>query len=306
MLHQPGIRGALPVPELPEVEVVRRGLAGHTLGRRVESVTVSHSRTMRRQPGGSAEFVAALTGRTITGSGRRGKFMWLTTDDPALVLTAHLGMSGQFRIDGDEHRHARVRFQLGGPEGSHQLWFVDQRTFGWLAAEAMCPGQLGRSGQAALVPTSVAAIAADLFDPDFDLPATVARMHSRAVAIKRQLLDQGVISGIGNIYADESLWRARIHPTTPGSRIPVPRLRALLRVASEVLQESLAAGGTSFDALYVNVNGESGYFGRGLDVYGRQGNPCPRCRTPIRREAFANRSSHYCPACQRPAAARGG
>jgi formamidopyrimidine-DNA glycosylase len=287
------------VPELPEVEVVRRGLAGHTIGRRIESVIVSHERTMRRQLGGAPEFVGALTGRTVTGSGRRGKFLWLTTDDPSVVLVAHLGMSGQFRIDGDQHRHARAQFRLRGGDGTHNLWFVDQRTFGWLAATELCQGQLGRSGVAAMVPTPAADIAVDVIDPDFDPAAIARRMHARPVAVKRQLLDQELASGIGNIYADESLWRSRIHPMTPGSHISVARLQALLVTAAEVLAESLAAGGTSFDSLYVNVNGESGYFGRGLDVYGREGLPCSRCGTPVRRESFANRSSHFCPACQR-------
>lgn len=291
------------MPELPEVEVVRRGLAGHAVGWRIVAVSVSHPRATRRQPGGAVEFCDLLRERTITGTGRRGKFLWLRTDDPDLVLAAHLGMSGQFRVAAvgadPGFRHARVRLDLQGPQGSRSLWFVDQRTFGWVAAEPMVPGRVGRAGVAPPVPASVRDIAVDLLDPDFDEAAVAARMHARAVAIKRQLLDQEIVAGIGNIYADESLWRAGIHPETPGDRIGLRRMRGLLRAAADVLGESLAAGGTSFDSLYVNVNGESGYFGRGLNAYGREDQPCPRCASPIRRVSFANRSSHFCPACQR-------
>lgn len=285
--------------------MVRRGLDRHVVGRTIASVVVTHPRTVRRQPGGAAQFAALLVGRAFTGTGRRGKFLWLATDDPDLVLSAHLGMSGQFRVlpagaQDPDFRHARAQLELLGPEGpTSTLWFVDQRTFGWVAAEPVVAGRVGRGTLAPLVPESVRDIAVDLLDPDFDELAVARRMHAREVAIKRQLLDQGIIAGIGNIYADESLWRAGIHPETPGDRISLRRMRGLLRDAADVLGESLAAGGTSFDSLYVNVNGESGYFGRGLNAYGRAGAPCPRCGTPIRRVAFANRSSHFCPACQR-------
>lgn len=285
------------MPELPEVEVVRRGLASHVLGRQVLDVGISHPRTVRRQPGGADEFVALLRGRQFLSAQRRGKFLWLATDAPGLALAAHLGMSGQFRVGG-EHKHARVRIELGGRVDS-TLWFVDQRTFGWVAMQDLVPSAVPGADPELLVPEAVRDIAVDLFDPLFDDAAIAGRMHARPVAVKRQLLDQSLLSGIGNIYADESLWRARINPATPGNRVSVARLGQLMAAAREVLEESLAAGGTSFDSLYVNVNGTSGYFSRGLAVYGRADQPCPRCATPIRRVAFANRSSHFCPSCQR-------
>jgi formamidopyrimidine-DNA glycosylase len=301
------------MPELPEVEVVRRGLAANVLGARIESTSVLHPRTVRRQPGGAEEFGGLLRGRTLVGTGRRGKFLWLSTDDPDLVLAAHLGMSGQFRIDapspghrsqgsdrdpreptggtGATHRHARARLVLG----SRCLWFIDQRTFGWLAAT---PVHLEPTGLA--VPVPVSGIAPDPTEPGFDARRTARAMRTHRVEVKRLLLDQSIVSGIGNIYADEALWRAGVHPRRRADRLPLGALAGVLDEAVTVMAESLAQGGTSFDSLYVNVNGESGYFGRGLAVYGRAGQLCSRCATPIVRERFMNRSSHFCPRCQKP------
>jgi formamidopyrimidine-DNA glycosylase len=297
------------MPELPEVEVVRRGLAAHVLDQQVHAVEVRHPRAVRRQAEGSAYFESVLTGRTLTGTGRRGKFLWLVTDDPDLVLAAHLGMSGQFRVDsvpggpavgiggeGDDltgapHRHARASFDLG----ERQLWFLDQRTFGWLAA---CPVVADPRGVP--VPDLVREIAPDPTDPAFDVRAVARSMRGHRVEVKRLLLAQTLVSGIGNIYADEALWAAGVHPRRRADRLSVATLVGVLERATAVMAASLAEGGTSFDSLYVNVNGESGYYGRGLAVYGRAGLPCPRCGTPIVRERFMNRSSHFCPACQRP------
>jgi formamidopyrimidine-DNA glycosylase len=299
------------MPELPEVEVVRRGLAAHVVGDTISSVEVHHPRSVRRQPGGAGELAGLLTGRTLTGTGRRGKFLWLATDDPDLVLAAHLGMSGQFRVDdagavppgllmgpsdpadqpGGAHRHARACFDLG----ARRLWFVDQRTFGWVAAAPVVEDRQGIA-----VPVMVASIAPDPTEAVFDAAGVARALRTHRVEVKRLLLDQSVVSGIGNIYADEALWRAGVHPRRRADRLAATTLRAVLGHASAVMAESLAEGGTSFDSLYVNVNGESGYYGRGLAVYGRAGLPCPRCGTPIARERFMNRSSHFCPACQRP------
>jgi formamidopyrimidine-DNA glycosylase len=299
------------MPELPEVEVVRRGLADHVTGARIEGIDVAHPRAVRRQVGGADAFVGLLTGRTVTGTGRRGKFLWLATDDPELVLAAHLGMSGQFRVDdprsgwpvdlGDQasaasaagapHPHARVRFDLG----TRQLWFLDQRTFGWVAAAPVVTDPYG-----VLVPDLARAIAPDPTEASFDARAVARAMRTHRVEVKRLLLDQSLVSGIGNIYADEALWRAGVHPRRRADRLPLGRLVAVLDAASAVMAEALAQGGTSFDSLYVNVNGESGYFGRGLQVYGRAGLPCSRCGGPVVRERFMNRSSHACPTCQRP------
>lgn len=277
------------MPELPEVEVVRAGLETAVSGRTVSSARVGNPRSVRRHLAGPADFEAQLPERTFAIPRRRGKFLWLPfADGDALV--AHLGMSGQFRLDDPEapllpHTHVVLGFTDGGP----QLRFVDQRTFGglWLS-----PGGAG-------IPSELGHIAPDLFEPGLDLSALVRSVRRRHSTIKRILLDQTVVSGIGNIYADEALWQAGVHPETPADRMSAGRIRRVLEAARAVMAEALTQGGTSFDKLYVNVNGSSGYFARSLNAYGREGLPCPRCGTPIRRVAFANRSSHFCPRCQR-------
>ena len=275
------------MPELPEVEVVRAGLERHVVGRAVERVEVLHPRPVRRDPRGPEGFAAALAGRRLTAARRRGKYLWLPLDDGDALL-AHLGMSGQLLVqprDAAAERHLRVRLVLDGPR---ELRFVDQRMFGGLSLSA---------GGADL-PPEIAHIARDPMDPAFDDTAFVARLRRRTSGVKRLLLDQGLVSGIGNIYADESLWRARLHGDRPGDRLTARQARELLGHVRAVMGEALAQGGTSFDALYVNVNGESGYFDRSLDAYGQEGRPCRRCATPVRRVAFTNRSSFYCPRCQ--------
>jgi formamidopyrimidine-DNA glycosylase len=274
------------VPELPEVETVRDGLERHVVGRTISSVEVLHPRPVRRDHRGPAGFAAALTGRRIEGARRRGKYLWLPLDNGDALL-GHLGMSGQLVLQPPgtpDERHLRVRFDLGDLE----LRFVDQRMFGGLAV----------SEGGAELPPEIAHIARDPFDPEFDDDAFVARVRRRTAGIKRLLLDQGLISGIGNIYADEALWRARIHGDRPGDRLRPVEIRRVLAEARAVMGAALVAGGTSFDALYVNVNGESGYFDRSLHVYGREGEACDRCGTPIRRVEFMNRSSYFCPHCQ--------
>lgn len=277
------------MPELPEVEVVRSGLAAVLPGRSIAAVTVHHPRPVRRHVAGADDFATSLVGRRFAEPRRRGKFMWLPFVDGD-ALMAHLGMSGQFRLDEPGSPlppQCRVEFAFadGGPE----LRFADQRMFGglWLS-----PG-------GAELPVEVAHIARDLFDPELDRDALVADIRRRKSGIKRVLLNQTVVSGIGNIYADESLWRARLHYETPADSLSRHRVLELLAAATEVMGEALAAGGTSFDALYVNVNGSSGYFGRALAVYGREDLPCPRCGRAIVREPFMNRSSFRCPNCQR-------
>ena len=274
------------MPELPEVEVVRRGLATHLRGRHVEQVTVLHPRPVRSHPGGPDGFAAALTGRRVDDIRRRGKYLWWVVGEDALVV--HLGMSGQFRINrpGDEHvRHTRLLVAL---DDGTELRFVDQRMFGgldWRPGAAECP---------------VPHVALDPFDADYDEGQVSAKLRARRTGVKRALLDQRLVSGVGNIYADESLWRARLHFDTPTDSLTQTTSRAVLRAAREVMEEALAQGGTSFDSLYVNVNGQSGYFSRSLAAYGREDAPCPRCGTPIVRRAFMNRSSYFCPRCQRP------
>ncbi|WP_311449657.1 bifunctional DNA-formamidopyrimidine glycosylase/DNA-(apurinic or apyrimidinic site) lyase [Rothia mucilaginosa] len=355
------------MPELPEVETVRAGIADHSLGRPVRAVRVVDARSLRRHLPGPAHFEAALTGRTLRGAYRRGKYLWLTLSeadgtlaDEALVV--HLGMSGQLLVrdepgedsgsdsggdSGNESearaafdeqpRHLRVALELGpvgatsaaGATGGaastnrantgQRLLFVDQRIFGGMflsplvpdvpaavAANEVAPGELGQSEvpERFLVPEAVKHIARDPLDEFFD-PAAVRRKFLRTSSgIKKVLLDQSVISGVGNIYADEALWRARLHYAKPARTLSAAQTRELLEAVTQVLRESLAAGGTSFDALYVNVLGESGYFERSLNAYGRAGEPCHRCaeagRTTLMvREPFQNRSSYRCPHCQR-------
>jgi formamidopyrimidine-DNA glycosylase len=278
------------VPELPEVEVVRAGLARHVVGATVTSVDVLHPRPVRRDPRGPAGFAAALTGRRIEDARRRGKYLWLPLDSGDALL-GHLGMSGQLLVQpprSQPEKHLRVRIGLSGAADDRELRFVDQRMFGGLSVSA---------GGAEL-PPEIAHIARDPLDPEFDDDLFVVRVRRRSSGIKRQLLDQGLISGVGNIYADEALWRARLHGERPGERLTRAQVRELLGHARDVMNEALGQGGTSFDALYVNINGESGYFDRSLHAYGREGEPCDRCGAPMRRVAFMNRSSYFCPVCQ--------
>lgn len=293
------------MPELPEVEVVRRGLHAHVPGRVVDRVDVRHPRSVRRHEAGAADFAARLRGRRLGDAERRGKYLWVVlaegsgaarrADPPGEALLVHLGMSGQMLVQPPEAPpETHLRVAIGFADGGPALRFVDQRTFGGLAVVPLVDDTHGRR-----VPGPVAHIALDPLDPDFDARATARRIRRSGSAVKRLLLDQRIVSGIGNIYADEALWRAGLHGERPGDSVPLGRAADLLGHAAEVMREALGAGGTSFDALYVNVNGQSGYFDRSLAAYGQQGHPCPRCGTPIRRTAFMNRSSHFCPRCQR-------
>ncbi len=275
------------MPELPEVEVVRQGLERHVAGRTIGKVTVLHPRAVRRHLAGLADFEDALAGRRIEGARRRGKYLWLPVGEDALL--AHLGMSGQLLV-GDPARplspHVRAVFTFtdDGPD----LRFTDQRTFGHLL---FAPG-------GADLPRPIAHIAPDPLEPAFDEAAFAAALRRRRTGVKRALLDQSLISGVGNIYADEALWRARLHWARATDTLTRPEIARLVASVREVMTTALAAGGTSFDSLYVNVNGESGYFDRSLAVYGQEGLPCPRCGTPVRRDSFMNRSAYTCPRCQ--------
>ena len=277
------------MPEGPEVEVVRLGLERGVVGRRFAEVVVHHPRAVRRHLAGAVDFSALLAGRRVDRAVRRGKYVWLALDSGD-ALVGHLGMSGQLLVvppDKPAETHLRVRFTFD--DGGRELRFVDQRTFGGLFVVA---------GGADDVPPVLAHIARDPLDPEFDVEAFVTRLRSRRTGVKRALLDQTVVSGVGNIYADESLWRSRLHFARATDTLPRPAARRLAEDLREVLAEALRAGGTSFDALYVSTEGVSGLFERELEVYGRTGEPCRRCGTPIRRDAFMNRSSFSCPRCQ--------
>ncbi|GAA3602524.1 bifunctional DNA-formamidopyrimidine glycosylase/DNA-(apurinic or apyrimidinic site) lyase [Agrococcus terreus] len=286
------------MPELPEVEVVRAGLSPAVDGARVEAVEVLDARSVARHDGDPADFEAALVGRTLVLPERRGKFLWIPVAEgdegaPRRALLAHLGMSGQMLLrepGAPADRHTRIRLVLDQPQhGSVEVRFADQRLFGGLAVRPLVDG----------VPDQASHIAIDPVDARFDAAAVARRLRRRRQGVKAALLDQTLVSGIGNIYADEALWRSRLHYATPAERLTQARALALLGDVRDVLDLALAEGGTSFDAQYVNVNGQAGYFAHSLNAYGRGGQPCPRCGTTMVREPWANRSSHRCPRCQR-------
>ncbi len=277
------------MPELPEVEVVRRGLQAHIAGRTITAVQVRHPRAVRRHEPGAADLTARLIGAHITGTDRRGKYLWLTLGTE-VALVVHLGMSGQMLLGPlDRTEHLRIAATL---DDGTALSFVDQRTFGgWQLADLV-------SVDGSTVPGPVAHIARDPLDPRFDRDAVVTVLRRKHSEIKRQLLDQTVVSGIGNIYADEALWRAGVNGARVAGKLTRRQLGDVLDAAAEVMREALGQGGTSFDSLYVNVNGQSGYFDRSLNVYGRESHNCRRCGAVIRRDKFMNRSSFSCPRCQ--------
>jgi formamidopyrimidine-DNA glycosylase len=282
------------MPELPEVEVVRRGLEALAVGRVVERVRVLHPRPVRRHLLGPLDFEGRVTGRRMVAARRRGKYFWLALDNGDALL-CHLGMSGQMLVQprsAPAELHLRVVLEL---DDGRDVRFVDQRMFGGLL--------VAESG--ADLPAEIAHIGRDPLDPEFDDEAFRLALKRRKTGVKRALLDQSLVSGVGNIYADEALWAARLHFARPTETLRRPEVERLLAEVRAVMDRALAEGGTSFDALYVNVNGESGYFDRSLAVYGQEGRPCPRCGFPIRRDAFMNRSSFTCPHCQpRPRRAR--
>ncbi|QKW09435.1 bifunctional DNA-formamidopyrimidine glycosylase/DNA-(apurinic or apyrimidinic site) lyase [Streptomyces sp. NA04227] len=309
------------MPELPEVEVVRRGLARWVAHREVRDAEVLHPRAVRRHLAGGADFVQRLTGARFEEPRRRGKYLWLPVETAreaesghadtgvetardaeaahadsgtaAFSVLAHLGMSGQLLVQPEsapDEKHLRIRVRFTDDLGT-ELRFVDQRTFGGLSLH---------ENTAEGLPDVIAHIARDPLDPAFDDEAFLTALRRRRTTVKRALLDQSLISGVGNIYADEALWRAKLHYDRPTATLTRPKSAELLGHVREVMTAALAVGGTSFDSLYVNVNGESGYFERSLDAYGREDEPCRRCGTPMRRRPWMNRSSYFCPRCQRP------
>ena len=299
------------MPELPEVEVVRHGLEPAVTGARIDAVAVLDERSLRRHVGPSEDFVERLTGATLLGAVRRGKFLWLpiasADGGPREALVAHLGMSGQVllrAVDAEASALTRVRFALTHPlHGPLRVDFVDQRIFGSMAIDGLLPTPDGAAAgygmPLASIPSQVAHIARDPLDPAFDERLYRRRLAAKRTTVKRALLDQSLISGIGNIYADEALWAARVHYDQPTETLSARKSGELLAEVRTVLRRALVEGGTSFDAQYVNVNGASGYFSHSLRAYGQQGRPCGRCGRLIVREQFMNRGSHFCPRCQR-------
>lgn len=283
------------MPELPEVETVRRGLAEHLLGRTLVRARVHHPRVHRQHPAGGRDLCRMLSGQKVVGAERRGKYLWLPLESQGAML-AHLGMSGQFRVTDEPltaHLHRRFDAEL---DDGRWLTFLDQRTFGGVGWDLLVPDRTGTRD----VPARWRHVAADPFEAGFDQQSVSRSMRRSLSEVKRLLLDQDVVSGVGNIYADEALWRAKTHPRRTGRSLASARLALVLDRARDVMAEALVQGGTSFDSLYVNINGESGYFERSLAVYGREDLPCVRCGAPIRRLNFTNRSSYVCLRCQRP------
>lgn len=280
------------MPELPEVEVVRAGLEPALVGSLIDSVTVFDARSLKRHDARRGDFVGLLAGRQVLSAERRGKFMWFPLDSGDALVT-HLGMSGQVllrSLDAPVDRHLRIQLLVSHPaQGQLNVNFVDQRIFGSMAIDELVDG----------VPSQALHIALDPLDPAFDDEAFVMKLRKRHTGVKRALLDQNLISGVGNIYADEALWAAKLHFDKPADSITKLKARELLEEVRQVLRKALAEGGTSFDAQYVNVNGASGYFAQSLNAYGQQGKLCVRCGAEIRRVSFMNRGSHFCPRCQR-------
>ena len=287
------------MPELPEVEVVRAGLEPVVTGATITSVSVFDERSLRRHDGPSEDFVQRLAGSAFGAPQRRGKFMWIPltprerVEPVETALVVHLGMSGHVLLRDQSTDDLRTRIRIDLDDG-HRLNFVDQRIFGSMAIDELVPTDQGET-----VPSAVAHIARDPLDVHFDDARFMSRLAKRSTGIKRALLDQTLVSGIGNIYADEALWGARIHYDQPTGSLSVAKMRRLLAEVRAVFHQALAEGGTSFDEQYKNVNGASGYFEHSLKAYGQQGEPCQRCGRPIVREQFMNRGSHFCPHCQR-------
>lgn len=279
------------MPELPEVETVRRGLVKLVKGYTITAAQDLHPRALKPE---SIAPLRSINGAKIIDLNRRGKFLWFVLDRPQ-VLVAHLGMSGQFLINQNGHpqaKHVRAKFDLSKQIRKRELVFNDQRTFGWVSVEETTDG----------IPSSAQHIAKDPFDPQFDRNETINKFAKRNIRIKTALLNQEIMSGVGNIYADETLWRAKVHPEISTADLSKKKIASIIDFATEVMQEAIAKGGTSFDDLYINVNGESGFFEQALAAYGRTDEPCHRCGTPIRRITFGARSSHFCPRCQRKSA----
>jgi formamidopyrimidine-DNA glycosylase len=309
------------MPELPEVETVRAGLAPSLTGAKVDSIEILDVRSLKRHAGGPADFVHTLTGRRILGVVRRGKFLWMPLEaregDPAhapIALVGHLGMSGQMLLRNPGHaddKLTRVIVHATELDGTKtEFRFVDQRIFGSLAIDLLVPTSDGAQGGYShgvaagqswenLIPQSAAHIARDPLDPHFDAAKFLAKLRTKNTGIKRAILDQNLISGVGNIYADESLWQSKLHYDQSANSLSVAKAKELLAAIGDILAAAVKVGGTSFDEQYKNVNGESGYFEISLNAYGRTGTECNRCGTPIQRDSWANRGSHFCPRCQR-------
>jgi formamidopyrimidine-DNA glycosylase len=288
------------MPELPEVETVRAGLAEFITGATIDDVEIFDARSLKRHRPGPNDFATTLVGSKIVSVVRRGKFLWMPLNASPLALVGHLGMSGQMLVrtpDFEPDKLTRVILHFTAKGGKkYQMRFVDQRIFGSLAIDELI-STADETGES--IPTTAAHIARDPLDQHFDMASVIAKLRKRSAGIKKILLDQQLMSGVGNIYADEALWRARLHYDQPTNSLSVAKTKELINHVTEILAAAVKVGGTSFDEQYKNVNGESGYFEISLNAYGMTGRPCNRCGKPIRRDSWMNRGSHFCPNCQK-------
>ena len=306
------------MPELPEVETVRAGLAPALTNATVTAVDVLDVRSLKRHAGGVQDFIKTMVGAKVLGVVRRGKFLWLPLEVNGekrnLAMVGHLGMSGQMLLrkpNDPEDKLTRVVVHLTTAKGkSVEFRFIDQRIFGSLAIDELLPTADGKPGGFSagvgsgkswqnLIPIQAAHITRDPLDLDFDEDFVLAKFKKKNSGIKRVLLDQQTMSGIGNIYADEALWRSKLHYDQPANSLSKAKSKELLEHVRQILARAVEEGGTSFDEQYKNVNGESGYFAVSLNAYGMTGLPCARCGRPIKRENWMNRGSHFCPHCQK-------
>ncbi|MBD2595759.1 DNA-formamidopyrimidine glycosylase [Nostoc spongiaeforme FACHB-130] len=277
------------MPELPEVETVRRGLNQLTLNQNITGGDVLLNRTIA-YPFSVDEFIQGIQGRAIIAWHRRGKYLLAELSPGAGYLGVHLRMTGQLLwLHRDEplHKHTRVRLFFGDQQ---ELRFVDQRTFGqmWWVPSKM---------QVESVITGLAKLAADPFAPEFTVEYLAAKLKNRRRPIKTALLDQSVVAGLGNIYADEALFKCGVLPETLCTDLQPQQIEQLRKVIIEVLETSIAAGGTTFSN-FLNVKGINGNYGGVAWVYNRAGEPCRVCHNVIQRIRLAGRSSHFCPQCQ--------
>lgn len=312
------------MPELPEVETVRAGLAPALTNATVKSIEILDVRSLKRHLAGSSDFVSTLTGAKILAVVRRGKFLWMPLEladsaraaagDKKLALVGHLGMSGQMFLrkkSDPEDKLTRVIISVETARGKEvEFRFIDQRIFGSLAIDELVETEDGRPGGFSqtpaagkwwqhLIPATAAHIARDPLDESFDAERVRAKFAKKRSGIKRVLLDQQVLSGVGNIYADEALWSTKLHYDQPADSISRATFELLIAEVRRILEAAVAEGGTSFDEQYKNVNGESGYFEVSLNAYGMTDRPCNRCGRPIKRDSWMNRGSHFCPSCQK-------
>ncbi|HVW34766.1 MAG TPA: bifunctional DNA-formamidopyrimidine glycosylase/DNA-(apurinic or apyrimidinic site) lyase [Acidimicrobiia bacterium] len=278
------------MPELPEVEVVRRGLAREVAGREVTAVTVTGARTVRRQPAG--ELAGRLTGARLGEAGRIGKFLLVPLDDGTDVLVIHLRMSGQLLLTAPDQPLARHTHAVLALSDGRQLRFVDPRTFGELFVAPATGAGPGR-------PAALGHLGPDPLSPGWSAAVLGRGLAGRTARLKALLMDQRFVAGIGNIYSDEALFEAGLRFDRPAGSLSAGQVGRLHRAVRTTLAEAVRHRGSSLrDAQYVDLFGRPGGYQNRHRVYGREGEPCPRCGGPVRRLSLGGRSTFFCETCQ--------